>query len=1246
MRKSLSILLAFAMMLSMVYIPAKVKAASASDYITYSYSSNLRVKTTQNLDLRTFPAENAGSVTTTVATGTELLVRGMVYSTEGYYFYKVAYYNRTLYCRAAYCTVVAHLTGDLTISDVLSPASIEYGTSFGIQGNITSTYNVIGKVTAGLYKSSHLNGLPHISSSDTVNGKSYTLASSTVDNNLKFSSASRGVYTYAVTAEAISNYYDAVNNKFATSTQTVVLETQQCIVTDYNNANTRTGWGIDVSNWQGAITWSSVANQVDFAILRLGYGTNIDSRFVSYANSCETYGIPWGVYLYSHALTQSAAIAEANFVVNTLKSYGLKPDLQVYYDLEDYDEFYYLSTSTKRSIGQSFCEIIQDAGYTAGIYTYPAWFTNCFNTNYFSSISKWICQLTSNYSPSFDGGLWLWQYSWEGSITGISGDVDCNRSYFEYSSYTSDTSVWGSSTYYPVHAMGTVNSSVNVRTYPSSSYSSATTYSAGKQVEILGLYKNSSGEYWYHIPYNSSNYFVYASYVDIDEFLYDDIAIHGASMASNISQGSSYALSGTVTSKTNRLGKVYGKVYAGEDTSASPKISGSASPAIKEYNLNSSAVDNGMSFGSLSSGYYTYEVSADIYSYYVSNGSLYYKTKNVVVYTAPFTVGGATVTMPESAACSHTEASRPAVSATCTSTGLTAGSYCTTCGETLTAQTTVPALGHSYADGVCTRCGTACTHRFSGGSCTVCGISCSHNYYLGSCTICNYKCPHHYSDGICGWCSYMCPHTVYQNGFCAVCGTEEPNSDYYLFGYINGVNYGCEEDAENLGEYLFHDGTITVNFTEDSYIGIKLGDNSIWYMADGDVDEATDTVTYQDSSDLQTPGKLFIPGRRTVTLTMTINADGTLTVTRTIAPCTHDWVDGECTICYAQCSHNWINRSCTLCGMAMPIPEITLKNYTVSFDGEVRYNVYFTLTNAENIPLEDIGLLTWTMGQTSGTYDTANEIIPGALTDGDQYMVHSHGVPAKQLSDSLYFKIYVRLPDGSYVYTPLKNVNAKTYAMGRIEKSSDARMKALCVAMLNYGAAAQTYFGYKPYNLMNAGLTDAQKALISPYNSSMVDQSVAVPTEKAGIFTKNGFGTCSITASFEAAFVLNYYLNTTYTPDGDVTLYYWTLDDFNNATVLTKENATGTMITVPTDTVNQYWGEVTGIAAKELDQTVFVAAVYTSGGVEYTTSVMNYSMGRYCVKLASNSASAQQDLAKATAVYGYYAKEYFKYLAA
>jgi hypothetical protein len=71
-----------------------------------------------------------------------------------------------------------------------------------------------------------------------------------------------------------------------------------------------------------------------------------------------------------------------------------------------------------------------------------------------------------------------------------------------------------------------------------------------------------------------------------------------------------------------------------------------------------------------------------------------------------------------------------------------------------------------------------------------------------------------------------------------------------------------------------------------------------------------------------------------------------------------------------------------------------------------------------------------------------------------------------------------------------------------------------------------------------------------------------------------------------------------------------------------------------------YWANITGIAAKQMDETFYVAGVYTADGETFCTGVIAYSISKYCMnKISSGSNIA--DLAAAMAVYGYHAKVYF-----
>ncbi len=109
-----------------------------------------------------------------------------------------------------------------------------------------------------------------------------------------------------------------------------------------------------------------------------------------------------------------------------------------------------------------------------------------------------------------------------------------------------------------------------------------------------------------------------------------------------------------------------------------------------------------------------------------------------------------------------------------------------------------------------------------------------------------------------------------------------PSVEYCLFGYINGANYGCEEDYETIGEYKFVDGKLTTSFDETSYVAVKTGDNANWYMTDDWAGEVTEVVLYDTSLLSVTANKLMVPGGVDLTFTLVENEDGSLTLSYTI----------------------------------------------------------------------------------------------------------------------------------------------------------------------------------------------------------------------------------------------------------------------------------------------------------------------------------------------------------------------------
>ena len=156
--------------------------------------------------------------------------------------------------------------------------------------------------------------------------------------------------------------------------------------------------------------------------------------------------------------------------------------------------------------------------------------------------------------------------------------------------------------------------------------------------------------------------------------------------------------------------------------------------------------------------------------------------------------------------------------------------------------------------------------------------------------------------------------------------------------------------------------------------------------------------------------------------------------------------------------------------------------------------------------------------------------------------------------------------------------------------------------------------------------------MISPLNGA--------DSNKLGAFAANsGFTAGHPAVSFEGVFAINYYFTPSYSVDGEMTFYYWTQGDYEAAGVLTAENASGSMVMTAADGV--YQATVGDIAAKQIDEAVYVVGVYESDGTVYSTGVQVYSLSAYCADRIANGSESMQALAKATVAYGFSAKTYF-----
>lgn len=197
--------------------------------------------------------------------------------------------------------------------------------------------------------------------------------------------------------------------------------------------------GIDVSAWQGKIDWKTVADYgMGFAILRITEAGNVvDSQFENNLAGCNKYNIPVGVYKYSYAMTIAEIQREARKVVSTLN--GRRIQFPVFLDLE-YNNQRSLGSESIHKMADAFREIVEAAGYKFAIYCNVEWYENVI-CSHLKKYDFWIARYPANddgwlqerLRPDFGVG---WQYSSKAKIPGISGTVDRNVFYKDYSEET------------------------------------------------------------------------------------------------------------------------------------------------------------------------------------------------------------------------------------------------------------------------------------------------------------------------------------------------------------------------------------------------------------------------------------------------------------------------------------------------------------------------------------------------------------------------------------------------------------------------------------------------------------------------------------------------------------------------------------------------------------------------------------------------------------------------------------------
>lgn len=190
---------------------------------------------------------------------------------------------------------------------------------------------------------------------------------------------------------------------------------------------------IDVSKHNVVTDWTKVkAAGISGVIIRAGYGRIIsqkDKTFENYYTGAVKAGLHVGAYWYSYAKSAAEAKTEAAVFIEAIK--GKRFDLPVYFDIEEQDHVA-LGKTICTAMVEAFCGAMEVAGYFAGVYSFDSFFATNLSEDIQKKYTCWVARV-ENVQPKCCKTYGMHQYTWKGSVSGISGAVDVSYGYKDFS---------------------------------------------------------------------------------------------------------------------------------------------------------------------------------------------------------------------------------------------------------------------------------------------------------------------------------------------------------------------------------------------------------------------------------------------------------------------------------------------------------------------------------------------------------------------------------------------------------------------------------------------------------------------------------------------------------------------------------------------------------------------------------------------------------------------------------------------
>lgn len=190
--------------------------------------------------------------------------------------------------------------------------------------------------------------------------------------------------------------------------------------------------GIDVSSHQEEIDWQAAAAAgIRFVMLRVGYRGYEQGTIFADPLAQENYlgakaaGLQVGAYFFSQALSTREALEEADFLLDAIRDWEL--DMPVVYDWEYIDQDARTAGMDARAVTDctlAFCQAVEQAGYQPMVYFNRHQARELLHLEELTQYPFWLAMYSDRMTYPYK--IHMWQYTCEGSVPGIQGNVDIN----------------------------------------------------------------------------------------------------------------------------------------------------------------------------------------------------------------------------------------------------------------------------------------------------------------------------------------------------------------------------------------------------------------------------------------------------------------------------------------------------------------------------------------------------------------------------------------------------------------------------------------------------------------------------------------------------------------------------------------------------------------------------------------------------------------------------------------------------